>query len=202
MIDVRLLDKVQINLELKKFKDENGSVKFGELFKIPNDSRIAEMGKRDLPGTIKTLAVALTISMEAMNLSRPMTSAQILDLAEIIFDTSSEDKLAIEDLMIFLQRLIRGEYPGLYEGMDIPKFMERFNKYRDERWEAGIRIRDERDSQLKGMGDADTFNRNNPTPDTAFGEQLLHYRNKVQQRNDEIELLRKENKKLRDQRDF
>lgn len=201
-IDVRLVDKVKVNLELKRFKDTNGSIKFGDVFKIPVSDRIPALAEKDLEQTILVISVALTTALEGMNLSRPMTNTQILDLAEIIVDTSTEDKLSLEDLMLFLQKLIRGDYPGLYEGMDIPKFMERFNQYRDDRWTEGIRIRDERDAQYKGMGDLDTFNRSNPNPTTAFGEQLNHYRNKVQQRNDEIELLRKENKNLRDQRDF
>lgn len=186
-LDVKRIDKVGVNLELRKYKTKTGAADFPALFKIPNDQRIAAMAEKDLGETIKLITVALTLAFEGMNLARPMQAFQILDLAEVIVDESAgEDKVAFEDLMIFLQKLTRGEYPGLYEGIDIPKFMERFNAYRDERWEAGVRLRDEQDAYYKGLGDSNIFERNNPKDASTLGMQLEHFRLKSQQKTDEF----------------
>jgi len=185
-LEVKRIDKMGVNLELRKYKTENGGTNFPALFKIPTDKRITAMAKEDLGNTIKLIAVALTYAFEGMNLTRPMQAFQILDLAEAIVDESGSDKLAFEDLMIFLQRLTRGQYPGLFEGMDIPKFMERFALYRDERWGEGIRLRDEKNEQFKKLGDMDVYERANPKDASSLGLQLEHFRQKSMERKDEI----------------
>ena len=187
-IEVARIDKVGVNLELRKYKNENGSTNYPELFSIPNERRISAMAKQDLGQTIKMIAVALTLCFETMNLTRPMQAFQILDLAEMIVDESESDKLAFEDLMIFLQRLTRGEYPGLYEGMDIPKFMERFGIYRDERWNEGVRLRDEKHEEYKRMGDDNIFERTTGREADTLDMQLGHWKQKAIARKDEREL--------------
>lgn len=196
--NLRKVDKLGVNLELRKYKSPNGAISFPALFEIPVDQRIAAMAQRDLGNTVLTITVALTLAFETMNLSRPMTSTQILDLAETIVDSAAEeDKPALEDLMLFLQRLTRGEYPGLFEGIDIPKFMERWNKYRDERWEEGVRLRDERHEQYKKLGDSEIFDRSYRKPETPFDEHMQSYTKKIQAKNDEIKELRAERKRDR-----
>lgn len=184
-IDVKRIDKVGLNLELRKFKKEGGGTNYPALFSIPKEQRIAAMAKKDLGGTIKQITVALTLAFETMNLTRPMQPFQILDLAEMIVDEADSDNLAFEDLMIFLQRLTRGEWPGFFEGMDIPKFMERFGIYRDERWAAGVKIRDEKHEEYKALGDSNHHERYNPRDTSSFGEMMQHYRTKAQVKRDE-----------------
>lgn len=104
---------------------------------------------RDYKQTCAVLVVALTKAFQAMNLSRPMNADQIMELAETIMDSSAEDYLALEDVLIFLQGLVRGKYGPLYESMDIPKFMDKFEIYRQERHEALINHRYEQSSRFK-----------------------------------------------------
>jgi hypothetical protein len=111
--------------------------------------RLPGMAKRDYKGTVALLVVALTKAFEAMNLSRPMNADQIIELAETILDSSGEDFLALEDVVLFLQGLTRGKYGLLYESLDIPKFMLLFEKYREERYQALQNFRDEQHSQNK-----------------------------------------------------
>jgi len=184
-LNVKLIDKVEVGVQLRKYKHKNNSTNFPELFNIPVDQRITAMAARNFGETIKTIAVALTLAFETMNLSRPMQAFQILDLAEAIVDEAESDKLSIEDLMIFLQRMTRGEYQGLYEGIDIPKFMERFNQYRDERWDAGIELRDKRHEEYKSLGDRNVYERENPKDASTLGLQLEHFRKQSQIRTDE-----------------
>lgn len=186
-LDVKRVDKVGVYTELKKYKSPSGAVNFPVLFQIPVEQRIAAMAEKDLGGTIKIITVALTLAFETMNLSRPMTSFQILDLAEAIVDSAGEeDKPAIEDLMLFLQKLTRGEYGAMYESIDIPKFMLFFNKYRDERWLEGVRIRDAKHEEYKALGDPQREGRKLD----AFDQHLSEYTTKLQARNDEIKELK------------
>jgi len=189
--EVKKVDKLGVNLALKPFKYESGSVNFGEIFKIPLDQRIKALAEKDLGGTIKIIAVAITLSVESMNLSRPMTPSQIIDLSEIVAESAGEDNLTIPDLLLFLQKLVRGEYGSLYESIDIPKFMLHFNSYRDERWAEGVKIRDQKTEEYKRMGEESMFDRMYKKPETVFEQHLKDYSTKIQAKNDEIKELRK-----------
>lgn len=158
-VDVNRVDKLAVNLEVKKYKNENGSVNFLTVRNIPVARRITALAKHDLGETIKAIVVALTLAIETMNLSRSMQAFQIVDLAEVIVEEASTDNLSIEDVLLFLQRLTRGEYPGLYEGIDQAKILERFSLYRDERWDAFLKIRNEQEDEFKRLGDDDLHER-------------------------------------------
>ena len=139
----------EINAILKKYKLPTGAVNYPELFKVAE--RLPEMAKSDLQGTTMLINAGLTQAMKSMNLVRPMSGQQVLDLADAIIDTASEDNLSLEDLMLFLQKLVRGEYGPMYEGMDIPKFMDKFELYREERFQAIQNIRYEESIQHKTL---------------------------------------------------
>lgn len=186
-------DKAAVNISLKPYKHENGSPNFRELISIPNQHRLPELSKQDPEGTAMLVVAGLTLAMENMNLKRGLTPSQLADLAEEIIDTSVDDKIAMEDLMLFLQRLTRGTYGELYESMDIPKFMNFFNQYRDERWAEGVKIRDEKDAEYKNLGDPERVG----SKMTALDEHLSSYTKKLQAKNDEIRELREERKRNR-----
>lgn len=197
-LNITLVDRIAVNQELKKFKTQSGGINYPVLFAIPVEERIAAMAKKDLRGVITTVAVAVTLAMEALNVSRKMTPLQIVDLAEaIVDDAECGDNIALEDLMLFLQKLTRGEYPELYEGIDQVKFMNRFNTYRDERWEAGRVIAENKHIEYKGLGPERTSQ-----PNTALDEHLAAFSNKLGAMKDEIKEQKAENKRLREQRDF
>lgn len=190
-IDTKMVDRMAVNIELRRFKTDSGAVNYPVLFDIPKTQRLAAMAKESLRDAIGRVTVALTLAFEVMNLARPMTAAQVVDLAEAIVDSSGEqDNLAFEDLMIFLQKLTRGEYGNLYESMDIPKFMGFFDKYRDERWEAALKLRDEREAYYKNLGDPDSYDRTYRRDASPLGDQLAHFSGKVQAQKDEIRELR------------
>lgn len=136
-------DKNEINAIVKSYKTDQGHPNFPALFTIPSEHRLPELAKKDYKLAAGLVVAGLTSAFESMNLSRPMNAAQIIDLADAVLDTSAEDNLSLEDLVLFLQKLVRGEYGVLYESMDIPKFMEKFEKYREERYQAIKNIRDE-----------------------------------------------------------
>jgi hypothetical protein len=141
-------NKPEINLSLKQYKHQNGVVKFDALFEIPSTNRLPALPIDEI---LPVLTAGLTLAFETMNLVRGVSDNQLIDLAETILETSSEDNLALEDVMLFLQKLTRGEYGKLYESMDIPKFMEFFEKYREERWQALKELRYEQSVQHKAL---------------------------------------------------
>lgn len=189
-IDTRAIDRVGMNMELKKFKDGRGVINFGELIKIPNDQRIDALAKVDMRGTVTSLAVAITLAMESLNLKRGMNPIQIVDLAEAIVDDAAVDHIAIPDVLLFLQNLTRGAYGELYEGMDAVKFMHKFNQYRDERWEEAIGIRDAKHDEYKSEGGAREVRKLD-----SFDNILQRYTTQIQAKNDEIKTLREEKKR-------
>ena len=121
-------NRTEVNNALQPFK--NGSeYNYPALLKIQD--RLPQMAKRNFSETLAMVVIAISKAFEAMNLARPMNSDQIVELAETVLDSSTEDFLALEDVVLFLQGLVRGKYGPLYESMDIPKFMEKFSRKRE-----------------------------------------------------------------------
>ena len=144
-------NKLGINLALRDYKQPNGVVYFPSLFSIKSEERLPALFQTEPAKIASLVCVGLTMAFEGMNLARGLNGSQINDLAETILESSNEDNLALEDLMLFLQKLTRGEYGKLYESMDIPKFMEFFEKYREERFQALQDLRYEQSSQHKAL---------------------------------------------------
>lgn len=122
-----------------------------------------------------------------------MNEFQILNLAEEIIDTSSEDNLSLEDLMLFLQNLVRGKYKLSYESFDIPKFMELFEIYRQERHSMILRLRENEHLQFKALGDATrSFSQD------ALSEHFGNFANTMSMMRENMKELKKENKVLKE----
>lgn len=195
---VRQGNKQQVNLVLREFKLQNGAPNFIKLFDIPNSSRIRDLAKINYEDTSDLVVAGITLAMENMNLKRGLTASQINDLAEEIIDTSSDDNLAMEDLILFLQALTRGKYGELYESMDIIKFMGLFEKYREDRWQEWVRFKEDQHAQYKALGDPGR----SEGKLSALDEHLASYTQKLQAKNDEIKLLRAERKRQNDINNF
>lgn len=140
-------NRLEINRILKQYKQPTGQPNFPALLSIPMSERLPAMVKNDYQGTFIMITGAITMVSELMNLKRGLNPAQIEELTDTIMETCEEDSLALEDFLLFLQKLVRGEYGGNYESMDVPKFMEKFEVYREQRFQALRAIRDEQHAQ-------------------------------------------------------
>lgn len=187
-------NKREISEILREHKLSNGSPNYPTLFAIPTAHRITSLAKENFSETSVLIAAGITLATESMNLKTPMNGAQIVDLAEEIIDTASEDNLALEDVMLFLQGLVRGRYGPLYESMDIPKFMERFEVYRQERHEELIRARENRHLELKALGDPNRKQSTDP-----ISQHLSDFSGKLAAYKDELKEQRAVNQRLRDE---
>lgn len=175
-------NKAQVGVILREFKEPNGGVNYPAVFNIPTEQRLAKMAENDFGGTLTIVAAGVTLAMETLNLKMPMNALQIVDLSEAIIDTAHEDNLSLEDLMLFLQQLTRGKYNPLYESMDVPKFMEKFELYREERHRAVVQYRENRHLEYKSLGDPSRSTK----AETAFEEHLASFTNKLGVMKDEL----------------
>lgn len=175
-------NKAQIQVALRDFKGHGGAINFPAIFSIPTEQRLAKMAENDFGGTLAMVTAGVTLAMEALNLKYPMNALQIVDLSEAIIDTAGEDNLSLEDLMLFLQQLSRGKYNPMYESMDVAKFMEKFEIYREERHRAIVQLRENKHLEYKSLGDPTRSTK----PETVFEEHLSQFTNKLSKMKDEL----------------
>jgi hypothetical protein len=145
-------DKMKVQLHLSKFK-QLGVVQFDKVLLVPTEDRITAITSTD-EGYLRVAAIltaSVKSAMESINLKLPMTEDQIVELAGLIIDQSKEDNLSLEDVLLFLQELITGKSGKIYDRMDIPRFFELFEIYRQERHTTMLRIREEQHGQFKAL---------------------------------------------------
>lgn len=145
--------KIEISAYLGRFK-ERGAIKFEKVFEIDNSDRIpalasTESGRFEI---LVALSASLTSLFSNINLRVGLTDQQLVDIGNLIIDQSYEDQLALEDVLLFFQKFLVGEYGKIYDRMDIPTFFEFFEKYRQNRYEAIRAIREQEHAQYKVSG--------------------------------------------------
>lgn len=146
-------DKMALSVAIKNYKYPNGAVNFNQLLRIPSNDRLpALIQKQGLERVHKLLGAAVQLALESLNLSQSLTANQVFDLVDNIIDSSTEDYLGLEDVVLFLQKLVRGEAGKLYKHIDVASFMEMFEKYRQERHLEYIRTKEEQHVQYKVAG--------------------------------------------------
>lgn len=176
-------DKIGVQAALKPFKTDAGAENFPAIFSIPTEQRLAKMAENDFREAMTLVTAAVTLAMESLNLKNPMTPIQVVDLAGAILDSAKEDNLSLEDLMLFLQNLVRGKYNPLYESMDVAKFMEKFEIYRQERHRALLELKENNHMELKGIGNANRTGTVDPLAEhfSKMANQLSNLRQTVKE---------------------
>lgn len=170
-------NKVAVSMHLSKFK-ERGIVCFDRVLLIQSSDRIPALAKTE-EGRYEVL-VALTASLKSafgnINLRVGLNEDQMIELADAIIDQSGEDNLSLEDVLLFLQKLLVGDTGKIYDRMDIPTFFQLFEKYRQDRHTAVLRIREEQQVQYKSLGDPDRWSEtHDKESERAMGEAMKEY---------------------------
>jgi len=151
-------DKMQLTAALRNYKLPNGSVNYQMVLSIPKAERIPQLINSEGYEKIHSLIVAgIQLAMESLNLANTLNADQIFDLADMLIDSSNEDYLSLQDVVLYLQKLVRGEMGALYSQMDIAKFMELFEIYREERFQTLNTIREEQQVQHKALGPSERW---------------------------------------------
>lgn len=143
-----------VNLHLATFK-ERDIVRYDKTLRIPSSERLPALTHtKEGYDYIYTLLVAtLKKVFTNLNLKKSFNEDQLLDLVEAIIEQSHEDNLSLEDVLLFVDELIKGKRGKLYDRIDQALFFERFETYREERHLAMHYIQYEIDSNYKAMGD-------------------------------------------------
>jgi len=178
---------------LKQYKLPNGASNYPELFRIPTWERLPALAQLDLTRLNLILIKELTLCFETMNLRRGMNEMQILSLSELIIETSYEDNLSIEDILLFLRNMIQGKYETSYESMDIPKFMKLLEIYRQERYEAIQDYRYNHHLENKALGNPQRKQSNDP-----LDIHLMEMSTKIQSLKDDLKEQKDINKRLKE----
>lgn len=145
----------QVFNEMCRWKDKGEPLPMMVIQQIPVKDR--------LPGLVNTygmdkvsaiLAKAINRALSNFNLRVGMNADQVMELSLQLIDSANEDQLAFEDIMLFLDGMIKAKYGKVYDRMDIPTFFEMLENYRDERHRQYVRFKDEQNAQFKSSGDS------------------------------------------------
>lgn len=145
----------QIHNEMCRWKEKGNAMPMRVIENIPVKDR--------LPGLVQTygvdkvsaiLAKAIQKTLSNFNLRVCMNADQVLELSLQLIDSANEDQLAFEDIMLFLDGMVKYKYGKVYDRMDMPTFFEMLEQYRNERHQEYMRFKDEQNSQYKAFGDS------------------------------------------------
>lgn len=141
-------------MHLRLFK-EGGKVKHEKTLLIPSTERIPALTRSDegYNQVYMILVANLQQAFSNLNLRKGFNEDQLLELAELIIESASEDNLSLEDVLLFLQELVLGKAGKIFDRLDIPTFFELFEGYREQRYLALRYIQYEANANYKAAGD-------------------------------------------------
>lgn len=147
---------IDISLHLSEFK-ELGVVNYRKIMQVPNKERIPELvkTKEGRAEVLIALTAAIKSALGNINVRVGLNADQLVELADRVIDSSHEDNLSVEDVLIFLQQLLVGDCGKVNDRMDITIFFERFEVYRQKRYTEILAYREEQNSQYKILGKDD-----------------------------------------------
>ena len=147
--------KGEVFNELCRFKEKGEALPLKIIELVPVNERLPALAK--MYGNDKIagiLSLSITSALNNFNLRVAMTPDQIANLSYAILDEAEQDQLAIQDILLFLDGMVKYKYGKVYDRMDMPTFFEMLEKYREERHLAFINGKDEAHAQFKAMGDS------------------------------------------------
>lgn len=144
----------QVFNELCRYKENGNAMPMKVMESIPVGSRLPALAQSyGIDKIAAVVAKAITKTLSNFNLRVGMNAEQILELAYQLIDSSNEDQLAFEDVMLFLDGMVKSKYGKVYDRMDMPTFFEMLDVYRDQRHAEYMRFKDEQNVQYKASGD-------------------------------------------------
>jgi hypothetical protein len=140
--------------EMCRFKEKGDILPLRVIELVPVSERLPAL--KEIYGAEKiaaVLSIQITRTLNNFNIRVGMNPEQITDLAYAIIDEAEQDQLAIQDIFLFLDGMVKFKYGKVYDRMDMPTFFEMLEKYREERHQAYINGKEEAHAQFKAMGD-------------------------------------------------
>ena len=141
--------------EMCRYKEKGEALPLKVIELVPVSERLPALTKTYGAEKISgILSIAITKALNNFNLRVGMNAEQIMQLAYSLIDEAEQDQLAIQDILLFLDGMVKYKYGKVYDRMDMPTFFEMLEKYRDERHLAFMNGKEEAHAQFKAMGDS------------------------------------------------
>lgn len=187
-------DSRTIALILKQYKTKDGAIDFPAVFTVPSSERLPALYAKDFMRATALVVGALTMAFEKMRFKN-MDGKLINDIAEEVLNSADEDNLSLEDLVLFLQNMTRGKY-GHIESMSLAKFMNMFDKYRDDRHYVCLEYRENEHLQFKGLGDANRLSKQDPLSEhfSRLGDTISNLKSSLKETKKENHVLKQMDK--------
>lgn len=142
---------------------ENGVIQFDKLLSISMHGRVPNLTHvYGFQNIHKVITALLTTFCNSLNLIRPMSENQIVECAYELVMTTQEDQLSIEDYVLFFKGAKEGRYGKILDRMDHQTVFSLLEEYRQDRYKALVKIREEEHLQKKGTGPTDRTTATDP----------------------------------------
>lgn len=125
--------------------------------RVPNLTHVYGLEKIHL-----VITALLRSFNDSLNLIRPMSDSQIVEVAYELVMTTEEDQLSIEDLVLFFKGAKEGKYGKILDRLDQQTVFAMLEEYRQERHRQFLRIKEEKHLEHKSQGPSERTN--NPDP--------------------------------------
>jgi hypothetical protein len=148
-------DQQLVKTILKPFVNSVGGTNYLSLARIPTGERIPALAKADREYVQKILVGQIEYMMKFFNVKNGLSVEQIFLLVDEIIEESEVDNISLQDVYLFCYKLVTGKMGTVYDRVDIPTFMEKFQIHRDERIKQVEEFRYEEQCNHKAMGDTE-----------------------------------------------
>jgi hypothetical protein len=141
--------------EMCRYKEKGEPLPMKVIELVPVSERLPALAKLyGIDKITNVLSIAITKALNNFNLRVTMTPEQIMQLAYSLIEEAEQDQLAIQDILLFLEGMIKYKYGKVYDRMDMPTFFEMLEKYREQRHLDFMNGKEEAHAQFKAMGDS------------------------------------------------
>ena len=144
----------EVHIEMCRYKDKGEPLYLKVLEIVPVSERLPALSK--IYGVEKmtgVLTVLITKTLNNFNLRVGMNPEQITQLSYSLLESAEEDQLAIQDIVLFLDGMLKYKWGKVYDRMDMPTFYEMLEVYREQRHKAFMSKKEEDSTQFKAYGD-------------------------------------------------
>jgi hypothetical protein len=141
--------------EMCRYKEKGEPLPMKVIELVPVSERLPALAKLyGIDKITNVLSIAITKALNNFNLRVTMTPEQIMQLAYSLIEEAEQDQLAIQDILLFLEGMVKYKYGKVYDRMDMPTFFEMLEKYREQRHLDFMNGKEEAHAQFKAMGDS------------------------------------------------
>jgi hypothetical protein len=141
--------------EMCRYKEKGEPLPMKVIELVPVSERLPALAKLyGIDKITNVLSIPITKALNNFNLRVTMTPEQIMQLAYSLIEEAEQDQLAIQDILLFLDGMVKYKYGKVYDRMDMPTFFEMLEKYREQRHLDFMNGKEEAHAQFKAMGDS------------------------------------------------